>query len=211
MNEFRKIDIHKLIQIFAVFFKLGPSTFGGGYAMISAIEREIVDRKNWLTSSEMSDMVSIAGSAPGGVAVNSAAYVGYRLAGVLGALTAVFAITLPTFCIVFLISIFGMMFKDVPKVEAALKGVHAAVVALIIVAAFKMGKSSIMDLTTLVMAGACVALLLFTHIHSIVLILAGPLAGILVIGIKRVIGIAAPTEKEKQISEPDLNYPEYYI
>ncbi|MDQ0657597.1 chromate transporter [Paenibacillus sp. W2I17] len=211
MNLFRNKDIHKLIDIFVVFFKLGPSTFGGGYAMVTAIEREIVDRKHWLTSSEMSDMVSIAGSAPGGVAVNSAAFVGYRLAGVSGAMTAVFAITLPTFFIVFILSIFGMMFKDVPKVEAALKGVHAAVVALIIVAAYKMGKSSIIDFATLAITGSCVALLLFTNIHSVVLILAGPIVGILIIGIKRGIGIAAPTEKEKQIKKTDLNYPEYYI
>ncbi|PZT55063.1 chromate transporter [Paenibacillus silvae] len=211
MNLYPKINLQKLVQIFIVFFKLGPSTFGGGYAMVSAIEREIVEKKNWLTSSEMSDMVSIAGSAPGGVAVNSAAFVGYRLAGVLGAVTAVFAITLPTFFIVFVLSIFGMIFKDVPKVQAALRGVHAAVVALIIVAAFKMGRSSIMDTATLIIAGSCVALLLFTEIHSLVLILAGPLAGILIIQIKRAIGIAAPTEKERQIDKPDLNYPEYYI
>ncbi|MCK6073224.1 chromate transporter [Paenibacillus silvae] len=211
MNLYPKINLQKLAQIFIVFFKLGPSTFGGGYAMVSAIEREIVEKKNWLTPSEMSDMVSIAGSAPGGVAVNSAAFVGYRLAGVLGAVTAVFAITLPTFFIVFVLSIFGMIFKDVPKVQAALRGVHAAVVALIIVAAFKMGRSSIMDIATLIIAGSCVALLLFTEIHSLVLILAGPLAGILIIQIKRAIGIAAPTEKERQIDKPDLNYPEYYI
>ncbi|MBB6021326.1 chromate transporter [Paenibacillus sp. JGP012] len=211
MNWFRYMDVRKLIPIFVVFFKLGPSTFGGGYAMVAAIEREVVDKKQWLTSSEMSDMISIAGSAPGGVAVNSAAFVGYRLAGISGAVTAVLAITLPTFFIVFILSIFGMMFKDVPKVEAALKGVHAAVVALIIVAAYKMGKTSIMDFATLTITGSCIAMLLFTNIHSLILILAGPVVGILIIVIKRVIGIAAPTEKEKQVQKTNLNYPEYYI
>lgn len=86
-------------------------------------------------------MVSVAGSIPGGVAVNSAAYVGYRLAGIIGAVIAVIAITLPTFAIVFILNSLGIMFQDVPKVEAALKGVHAAVVALIIVAALKVGRN----------------------------------------------------------------------
>ncbi|WP_249900850.1 chromate transporter [Paenibacillus sp. PK3_47] len=200
-----------LIQLFAVFLKLGPSTFGGGYAMITAIEREIVEKKKWLNPGEVGDMVSVAGSAPGGVAVNSAAFVGYRLAGVLGAVTAVIGITLPTFAIVFILSIFGMMFKEIPKVEAALKGVHAAVVALIIVAAFKVGKTSIIDTATLIIAGICVLVLLFTPLNSLYLILGGPLLGVTVISVKRAMGYSAPTEKEEKPNKLELNYPEYYI
>lgn len=211
MNTQRKINLSLLVQLCAVFLKLGPSTFGGGYAMIAAIEREVVEKKKWLDRSEMADMISVAGSAPGGVAVNSAAFVGYRMAGVFGAIGAVAAITLPTFIIVFVLSLLGMMFQDVPKVQAALKGVHAAVVALIIVAAFKMGKRSIMDAATLLLTAACVSLLLFTQIHSLYLIIGGPIIGVLVVLVKRALGMAAQTEKEDNGNEQEPHFPEYYI
>ncbi|WP_042201532.1 chromate transporter [Paenibacillus camerounensis] len=211
MKARNKDHFNVLMQLFIIFFKLGPSTFGGGYAMIAAIEREIVNKKAWLEPDEIGDMVSVAGSAPGGVAVNSAAFVGYKLAGVAGAAVAVFAITLPTFLIVLILSILGMLFKDVPKVEAALKGVHAAVVALIIVAAVKIGKASIMDIPTLLIASGCVVLLLFTPLHSLYLILGGPVAGVSIIAVKRVLGLSAQTEKKVKDQQADLNYLEYYI
>lgn len=97
MSVKQKEYIKMLTQLFVVFFKLGPSTFGGGYAMITAIEREIVDKKAWLKPNEVGDMISVSASAPGGVVVNSAAFVGYRLAGIMGAIISVIAITLPTF------------------------------------------------------------------------------------------------------------------
>ncbi|WP_440108761.1 chromate transporter [Paenibacillus sp. QZ-Y1] len=211
MSVKQKEYIKMLTQLFVVFVKLGPSTFGGGYAMITAIEREIVDKKAWLKPNEVGDMVSVSASAPGGVVVNSAAFVGYRLAGILGAIISVIAITLPTFLIVLSLSILGMMFQDVSKVNAALKGVHAAVVALIIVAAFKVGKTSIMDSSTLFIAGLSTFLLLFTSLHSLYLILGGPIVGVTIISIKRALGLSAPTEKEEESHQSELNYPEYYI
>lgn len=200
-----------LLQLFTVFFKIGPSTFGGGYAMIATIEREIVHKQKWMNTEEMSDMVSIAGSAPGGVAVNSAAYIGYRLGGILGAVMAVTAITLPTFAIVFALSFFSVLFKENPKVEAALKGVHASVIALMIVAALRMAKSSILDAATLVIAAAAVGLLLFTKIHPVYLILGGPAAGMLIVLLKRKLGIKVRTEKPAAEEEQELQFPEYYI
>ncbi|MGG4187230.1 chromate transporter [Paenibacillus peoriae] len=202
----------KLIwQIFCVFFKIGPSTFGGGYAMIATIEQEIVHKKGWMNQEEIGDMVSISGSAPGGVAVNSAAFIGYRLGGIPGAVTAVTAITLPTFIIVFLLSLLSAIFKDNVKVEAALKGIHAAVISLIIVAAFKMWKTSILDAATLLIAVVTVALLLFTSIHSFYLILGGPIAGIVVVLSKRKCGMTVRTEKAQTEEKRELHFPEYYI
>lgn len=179
--------------------------------MIATIEQEIVHKKGWMTQEEMGDMVSISGSAPGGVAVNSAAFIGYRLGGIAGAITAVTAITLPTFFIVFLLSLLSSIFKDNVKVEAALKGIHAAVVALIIVAAFKMWKSSILDAATLLIAALAVAFLLFTGIHSFYLILGGPIVGIAVVLIKRKCGMSVRTEKARTEESRELHFPEYYI
>lgn len=179
--------------------------------MIATIEQEIVHNKGWMDESEMGDMVSIAGSAPGGVAVNSAAYIGFRLGGILGAIMAVIGITLPTFGIVFILSLFYALFKDNVKVEAALKGVHAAVVSLIIVAAFKMGRASILDVATLIIGVVALSILLFTPIHSFYLIIGGPLAGIAIILFKRLCGMAVRTEQSSSISNKELNFPEYYI
>ncbi|MGG6311492.1 chromate transporter [Paenibacillus macerans] len=200
-----------LWDIFCAFAKIGPSTFGGGYAMIATIEEEIVHRKGWMNQEEMGDMVSISGSAPGGVAVNSAAFIGFRLGGIPGAVTAVTAITLPTFIIVFLLSMLSAVFKDNVKVEAALKGIHAAVVSLIILAALKMWKSSVLDGATLAITAVAVALLLFTGIHSFYLILGGPIAGIAVVLFKRKFGMTVRTEKERNMDKQELHFPEYYI
>ncbi|WMT40889.1 chromate transporter [Paenibacillus sp. D2_2] len=200
-----------LMQIFAVFFKIGPSTFGGGYAMIATIEQEIVHKKKWMSQAEMGEMVSISGSAPGGVAVNSAAFIGYRLGGVAGAITAVTAITLPTFFIVLILSLLGAVFKDNVKVGAALKGIHAAVVSLIVVAAYKMWKASIIDKATLVIAAFAVTLLLFTGVHPFFLILGGPLIGITLVIWKRKKGITVRTETERSEGTKEPHFPEYYI
>ncbi|MEK4118763.1 chromate transporter [Paenibacillus sp. FSL W8-0919] len=211
MNDAQSRRFKLLRQLFGVFFRIGPSTFGGGYAMIAMIEQEIVHKKGWMNEEEMAEMMAIAGSAPGGVAVNSSAFIGYRLAGILGAVTAVFAITLPTFMIVFLLSLLSTIFKDNEKVTAALQGIHASIVALIIVAACKMWKSSILDAATLMIAAIAVLLLLFTSIHSLYLILGGPLAGIAVVLCKRKLGMAVRTEKPPYEEKREMQYPEYYI
>lgn len=203
--------VKMLMQIFAVFFKIGPSTFGGGYAMIATIEEEIVHKKKWMNQREIGEMVSISGSAPGGVAVNSAAFIGYRLGGVAGSITAVAAITLPTFFIVLILSLLGVVFKENVKVGAALKGIHAAVVSLIIVAAYKMWKSSVFDIATLIIAAITVILLLFTGIHPFYLILGGPTIGIAVVIWKRRNGITTRTEKEQPEETKEHHFPEYYI
>ncbi|WP_098744162.1 chromate transporter [Paenibacillus sp. EZ-K15] len=203
--------VKMLMQIFAVFFKIGPSTFGGGYAMIATIEEEIVHKKKWMNQREIGEMVSVSGSAPGGVAVNSAAFIGYRLGGVAGSIAAVAAITLPTFFIVLILSLLGVVFKENVKAGAALKGIHAAVVSLIIVAAYKMWKSSVFDIATLIIAAITVILLLFTGIHPFYLILGGPTIGIAVVIWKRRNGITTRTEKERPEETKEHHFPEYYI
>lgn len=211
MKHRLSVRIKLLWSIFGVFFKIGPSTFGGGYAMIATIEEEIVRKKGWMNEEEMGDMISVSGSAPGGVAVNSAAFIGYRLGGVAGAVAAVAAITLPTFLIVFLLSGLRHVFKDNVKVEAALKGIHAAVSALIIVAAGKMWRASVLDTATFVLAAAALALLLFTPLHPFYLIPGGLAAGVLIVLYKKKHGMRIVTEKVRTEDSRDLQFPEYYI
>lgn len=179
--------------------------------MIATIEREIVEKKKWLSQEEMSDMIAVSSSAPGGVAINSAAYIGYRLGGLAGAAAAVTGIAVPSFIIVLILSGLSVLFQDQPKVAAALKGVHAAVIALIAVAAVKMWRSSVLDTPTFLIAGCSVALLLFAGIHPLYLIIGGPFAGCAVMLCKRKAGIESRTEQSRATPKPELQYPEYYI
>jgi len=206
-----KKKTHRLGQIFMAFLKIGPSTFGGGYAMIATIEREILERRKWMETEEMADMVSVAGSAPGGVAVNSAAFVGYRLGGLAGASAAVLGITLPTLAIVLALSFTFAWFRDNPKVEAALQGVHAAITALILLAAWKMARTSLFDAVTFGITAAALAILLLTQVHSLWLIAGGPLVGLAASFIRRKRGWEVRTEPSHRTEEDRAMLPEYYI
>ncbi|UJF34838.1 chromate transporter [Paenibacillus hexagrammi] len=206
------VSIRSLWDIFWTFLKIGPVTFGGGYAMIPLIEREVVGNKQWVTQQEMGDLLSIAGSAPGGIGVNASAFIGYRRAGVPGAAVAVVGITLPTFIIAFLLSLIYMHIEHNPKVTAALQGIHAAIVGLIIIAAIKMAKSAVFDKTTLALMIVTVITFLATSIHPLYIILLGLLIGIICIWLKEKLGLAVKLEKQ-QSSEASSRfiYPDYFI
>lgn len=205
-------DQSMILQLFVTFFRIGPSTFGGGYAMIPVIEREILEKKQWIDEKEMADMVSLSGSAPGGVGVNAAAFVGYRKAGLAGAVAAVAGITLPTFLIVIALSIFYLIFHDNPKVGAALKGIQGAVIALILMAAYRMAKQAVFDVATAFMSISAVLILLLAPISPIYMIAFGLLAGIVFVKGKEWFGFKVRTEKEHHsTTSQESVYPEYYI
>ncbi len=199
------------IDLFWVFFKIGPATFGGGYAMIPMIEREVVQRRGWIEQDEMNDLLSVAGSAPGGVGVNASAFVGYRMGGVAGAIAATLGITLPTFLIVFALSLFYSLFHDQPKVQSAFQGIKGAVIGLIAVAAYRMGKSSLFDRTTILVAAAALTILLLTGLNPIFLILSGLVIGLVIVRVKKALGLRIRTEKERGSGNNSTPYIEYYI
>ena len=121
-----------LWELFCVFFKIGLFTFGGGYAMISIIEDACVDRRGWITKEEMDDLVVVAESTPGPIAINCATYVGRRQAGLAGALCATLGIILPSFLVIFAISRFLDRFLEIRVVANAFKGIKLAVCILIL-------------------------------------------------------------------------------
>ena len=106
-------------ELFGTFFKIGAFTFGGGYAMVALLEHEFVEEKRWLTREEFLDMVAIAESTPGPVAGNSATYIGYKLAGVAGAAASTLAVCLPSFAVIYLISLFFDRFLQLTVVANA--------------------------------------------------------------------------------------------
>ncbi len=129
-----------LLELFLTFFKIGLFTFGGGYAMISIIENNCVERKQWITHDEMMDVTVIAESTPGPIAINCATFVGYKKAGVLGGLAATFGVVVPSFVIIYLISVFLNNFLELTVVANAFQGIKIAVGLLIVDAAFNMMK-----------------------------------------------------------------------
>lgn len=120
-----------ILTLFLTFFKIGAFTFGGGYAMLSLLENEFVEKKGWLTKDEFLDMIAIAESTPGPVAINSATFIGYKTAGVLGSALSTLGVVLPSFIIIYIISLFLDAFLSFTLVANAFRGIQACVVYLI--------------------------------------------------------------------------------
>ena len=120
--------------------KIGAFTFGGGYAMIHLLDNEFVERKKWLDSEEFMNLVTIAESTPGPIAINCSTYIGYKKGGVLGALFATIGMCVPSFTIIYLISLFFNSFLEIQWVASAFRGIQVCVVFLILSAGLKMLK-----------------------------------------------------------------------
>ena len=131
---------HILCRLFMTFMKIGLFTFGGGYAMISIIENICVEKNKWITHDEMMNVTIIAESTPGPIAINCATFVGYRQAGLIGATAATLGVTIPSFLIIFAISLFLNNFLEISAIAHAFHGIKIAVSVLIVKAAVKMMK-----------------------------------------------------------------------
>ena len=130
----------KCIQLFLTLFKIGLFTFGGGYAMIALLEGELIEKKAWIGKEEFTDMVAIAESTPGPIAINAATYIGFRQGGIPGALCATLGVSLPSFIIIFIISLFFDAFLSLTYVTYAFRGIQVCVIYLILSAGIKMMK-----------------------------------------------------------------------
>jgi len=179
------VNCKTLFQIFWTFLKISPVTFGAGYAMIPLIEKEIVEKKKWIKREDITDVFAIAESIPGAIALNSSTFIGFRIGGVKGAIVALLGIFLPTFMIVVLLSITFMQFQHNPIIEASFKAIRASIVALIVYAGFMIGKTAIIDRTTLAISVGSMIILFFYHIHPVFIILSGIFLGILLVNLKK--------------------------
>ena len=150
----------KYITLFLSFLKIGAFSFGGGYAMIPLIENEFVTKRQWVTRDEFLDMTAIAESTPGPIAVNSATYIGFKLGGFFGALLSTFAVCLPSFVIIYIISLFLDKFLSLTYVAYAFKGIQVCVVYLIISAGIRILKT--IERTPFNIAAAAAVIILMT-------------------------------------------------
>lgn len=176
-------EVKSLETLFFTFFKIGLFTFGGGYAMIALLEEEFIQRRKWLDKDEFLDMTAIAESTPGPVAINSATYLGYKLAKVPGAATATVAVCLPSFLIIYAISLFFEQFTQLTVIANAFKGIPVCVIYLIFSAGVRMLKAldkspfatGVLAAVMLVMVGLSLA---GVSVSSILLILLSGAAGV---------------------------------
>ena len=174
-----------LIDLFLTFAKIGLFTFGGGYAMISLIENDCVEKKKWITHDEMMDVTVIAESTPGPIAINCATYVGYKKGRLPGAITATLGMVLPSFIIIFLISKFFDRFLEITWAANAFRGIKIAVGILIVDAAVKMlikMKKKTMPIIMVVCSAVAMILIsiLSVNISSMVLMIVSAFIGIAV-------------------------------
>lgn len=135
-----RVGLKRLLILGLSFLKIGLFTFGGGYAMIALIQKEFVTKKKWVGEEEFLDLVAIAESTPGPLAINSATYIGYKAGGVWGAAISTLCVCIPSFLIIYLISLFFDAFLQFQLVNYAFKGIQVAVVFLIVSAGWKMFK-----------------------------------------------------------------------
>lgn len=134
--------MNNYLQLFGIFFRIGIFTIGGGYAMVPIIENEMVGKRGWLTKEDFIDILAVAQSAPGILAINMSIFVGYKLRGVKGSIVSAFGTALPSFLIILTIAMFFSSFKDNPQVEKVFKGIRPGVVALIAAPVFNLGRSA---------------------------------------------------------------------
>ena len=167
------------LRLFAAFAKVGLLTFGGGYAMIPMLEREIVDRHGWATSEELMDYYAVGQCTPGVIAVNTATFIGYKVAGNLGGIVATLGVVFPSFVIISLIAGILQNFADIPAVKSAFAGIRVCVCVLIFNSVVKLWKSAVKDKAGLTLCLLVFVLSVFFDISPIVFVLFCGTAGVL--------------------------------
>lgn len=173
------ITIKKLIEILLIFIKIGTFTIGGGYAMIPLIEKEVVDKKKWIDRDDFVDMLALAQSSPGPIAVNVSVFVGYKVAGIPGSIFAVLGAILTAFLILLVVAMYFIGIKDNAVVERIFKGIRPAVVALIAAPVIRMSKNAKINRKTIFILIATVIFVGFLKISPIYVIIISALGGIL--------------------------------
>lgn len=184
----QKNNIKKLANIYLTFLKLGSVSFGGGYAMLSLMEREIVEDKKWIDKEKIVDVFAVSESLPGAIALNSSAFVGFSIAGIPGAVCALLGNLTPSVIVMTILSAVFLQFSDNAIVNSAFNGIRPVIVGLILYAAYKIGKIAIKDIYSILIT--CIALLfsLIFHNSVIFVIIGGITLGLVVYYIRMLKG-----------------------
>jgi chromate transporter len=173
------IKLKRLIHLFLTFAKLGSVSFGGGYAVLSLMEREVVEDKKWVDKEKIIDIFAVSQSLPGAIALNAAAFVGYTVAGIPGAIVALAGNLAPSVLIMTILSVLFSSFGNNPYVEKAFDGIRPVITALVLYAGFKIGKTGTKDAFCFVIACIAFILALYFKISIILIIIGSILLGLL--------------------------------
>ena len=168
----------QLFALFLAFARVGAMTFGGGYAMIPILEREIVDRHGWASEEELMDYYAVGQCTPGVIAVNTATFIGYKVAGTIGGIVATLGVVFPSVVIITAIAGILTNFADVPAVKSAFAGIRVCVCVLIFNAVLKLWKKAVVDKVTLILFLCVFLLSVFFDISPIVFVVFCAAAGI---------------------------------
>lgn len=174
----------KLFDLFWTFCKIGALTFGGGYAMLPLIQREIVENKKWSTEKEILDYYAVGQCTPGVIAVNTATFIGYKLRGIIGGIVATLGVIFPSIVIILIIATFLQNFADLAIVQSAFAGIRVAVVALIITTVVKLIKSSIKDYLGVIIAIIAFVISAFIGLSPVYVVIAAALTGFISKGLR---------------------------
>lgn len=174
----------KYIELFKAFFKIGAFTLGGGYAMISLIQREVVENKKWVEKEEFVDMLALAQASPGPLAINTAVFVGYKTAGIAGSISTVLGTVMPSFLIIIAVALFFIGMQDNLIVVKIFKGLRPAVVALIAAPIYNMAKNAKINKKTIIIPVLATVLVAFLDVSPILIILAAAVGGIIYTNMK---------------------------
>jgi len=171
-------EYKKILLLFLTFLKIGAFTFGGGYAMISVIRREVCEKRKWIDDGEILDMLAISESTPGPIAINSATFVGYRVGGVLGSAAATLGVILPSLVIITVIAFFLEKFSDYKIVKYAFFGIRAGVCALIVKAFVTMSKQCPKNVISYAFAAISFVAVTVFDISAVYIIIGGGILGL---------------------------------
>ncbi len=174
----KKEYFKRLWQLFSTFFKIGAFTFGGGYAMIPLIQREVSEKRKWITDEEILEVVAIAESTPGPIAINSATFVGYKVCGFWGSFVCTLGVVLPSYLIILAISGILELVKDFKAVKYAFMGIRAGVLALIIKALIKMYKACPKGIVSYIIMGLSFVFAAIVKIDVIIVVIACAIIGL---------------------------------
>lgn len=176
----------RLRDLFLIFLRIGGFTFGGGYAMLPLIEKELVEERKWLSGQDFLDIIAVIQGIPGIIAINSSLFIGYKLRGILGALSCVLGISLPPIFIITLIAEFLLNLQHNALIVSLFTGIRACVVVIIFWAGYRMGKKAIISYKSLFYTVGMVIGMMVFKLHPIILI-----------GLAGIIGIFTNTESKE--------------
>lgn len=169
----------ELFSLFFTFAKMGAITFGGGYAMLPIIQKEIVEKKKWATNEEVVDYYAVGQCTPGVIAVNTATFIGYKVKGILGGIAATLGVIFPSIVIIMIIAAFLKNFSSIPSVQHAFGGIRIAVVALIISSIIKLWKSSVRNIIGVIIALTAFVLGAFLKLSPMYIVLGAAVVGLI--------------------------------